>query len=107
MARREVLQTNKSIKIWPKELQLISRQTHKQVKKLVSKYSIKTREQPHRTEPFGDISNIIGCNVLTKNHPSAVNIETKGESADELTTKKSSGRLPIAAIMSPKPTDYK
>ena len=38
LARKEVLNLNKARKIWPKELQLISRQTDREVKKLASLY---------------------------------------------------------------------
>ena len=47
-ARKEVLNLSRARHIWPKELQLISRQTCKEVKKLASLY----KKQCQRTEPF-------------------------------------------------------
>ena len=49
-ARQEVLNLSRSRHIWPKELQLISRQTEKQVKKLANIYSKGMKQ--HRVEPF-------------------------------------------------------
>lgn len=51
-ARQEVLNLTRARHIWPKELQLISRQTDKQVKKLARKYRAGNRI--HRIEPFED-----------------------------------------------------
>mmetsp|Transcript_3 Transcript_3/g.4 ORF Transcript_3/g.4 Transcript_3/m.4 type:complete len:510 (-) Transcript_3:465-1994(-) len=50
-ARQEVLNLSRSRYIWPKELQLISRMTDKQVKKLASIYR-RNLETKHRIEPF-------------------------------------------------------
>ena len=51
-ARQEVLNLSKSKHIWPKELQLISRQTDKQVKQLASIY--KKGSKISRVEVFED-----------------------------------------------------
>ena len=50
IARQDVLNLSRSRHIWPKELQLISRQTEKQVKKLASIYKKGIRTQ--QIEPF-------------------------------------------------------
>ena len=50
IARQDVLNLSRSRQIWPKELQLISRQTEKQVKKLASIY--RKGGRTHRIEPF-------------------------------------------------------
>ena len=47
-ARKEVLNLSRARHIWPKELQLISRQTCKEVKKLASLY----KKGTSRVEPF-------------------------------------------------------
>ena len=51
-ARQEVLNLSRARHIWPKELQLISRQTEKQVKKMASIY--KKGLNGHRIEPFAE-----------------------------------------------------
>ena len=51
-ARQEVLNLSRARHIWPKELQLISRQTEKQVKKMASIY--KKGLNSHRIEPFAE-----------------------------------------------------
>ena len=51
-ARQDVLNLTRSRHVWPKELQLISRLTDKQVKKLCSIYNKGTSQ--HRVEPFED-----------------------------------------------------
>ena len=53
-ARQEVLNLSRARHIWPKELQLISRQTDKQVKKMASIY--KKGLNNHRIEPFAEDS---------------------------------------------------
>lgn len=58
-ARQEVLNLARSRHIWPKELQLISRQTDKQVKQLANIYKQGTRV--HRIEPFED-NGTLPCN---------------------------------------------
>ena len=50
IARKEILRLSKAKDIWPKELQLISRQTDKQAKKLAHLY--KQTLKTHRVEPF-------------------------------------------------------
>ena len=51
-ARQEVLNLSRARYIWPKELQLISRQTEKEVRKLASIY--KKNSKKYRHEPFSD-----------------------------------------------------
>ena len=51
MARHEVLNLSKAKLIWPKELQLISRQTDKEVRKLANAYQ---KQSKYRHEPFQD-----------------------------------------------------
>lgn len=51
LARQEVLNLRKARQIWPRELQLISRQTDREVKKLASIYR---KQNSQRTEPFPD-----------------------------------------------------
>lgn len=52
-ARKDVLNLSRARHVWPKELQLISRQTDKHAKKLASQYKkiLRTR---NRIEPFED-----------------------------------------------------
>ena len=50
-ARQEVLNLSKTRLIWPKELQLISRQTDKQAQKLAKLYK---KMDGHRVEPFAE-----------------------------------------------------
>jgi len=57
-ARQEVLNLSRSRHIWPKELQLLSRQTDKQVKKLAGIY--KQGSRVNRIEPYEDNSNLAG-----------------------------------------------
>ena len=51
IARQEVLGVTKARLVWPKELQLISRQTDKQVKKLATLFK---KGMAHFTEPFSE-----------------------------------------------------
>jgi hypothetical protein len=53
LARQEVLGMRKAKQVWPKELQLISRQTDREVKKLAGIYR---KQNSQRTEPFQDES---------------------------------------------------
>jgi hypothetical protein len=56
VARQEVLNLSRSRHIWPKELQIISRQTDKQVKKLASIYRKGVRIL--RVEPFATVDDV-------------------------------------------------
>ena len=113
-ARQEVLNQTRSRHIWPKELQLISRLTDKQVKKLASIYN-KGASQ-HRVEPFEDNGATIVSNERTNTgivdltKPSAQGYDPSIMSPkathnlggiDDATDSTSKQKVPIAQIVIP------
>ena len=110
-ARQEVLNLTRARHIWPKELQLISRQTDKQVKKLARKYRAGNRI--HRIEPFEDNAAAIqkmNHGILTDqskqlykmNDPSLVSPKASVAVRDHLiSSEKISVDIPVAQIVIP------
>lgn len=112
-ARQEVLNLTRASHIWPKELQLISRQTDKQVKILARKFRAGNRV--HRTEPFEDNHPTIYEHHQFQNQP-ASQYQSKYNNASLLSPKptliakdnlvsseKISVDIPVAQIIIPEP----
>jgi len=117
-ARQEILNLSRARYIWPKELQLISRQTEKEVKKLASMYKKNNRQ---RHEPFSDdhvaneqnsYSNKVTLIVdLTKQRSSAMNsyndqalVSPKAHKLKEVFSsekRQTAEKIPVAQITMP------
>ena len=94
-ARKEVLNLSRARHIWPKELQLISRQTCKDVKKLASLYKKGSRIEPLSASEI--------CDSNTNHHqtPHLQNFSKNYSEVLDLTKKQDQ------ALMSPKATAKK